>query len=429
MEPEAFVRYGQPSALSLAGFEARSALRATAFRSAAVAAFLVGLAVGAQEGHGAGPSAWAAGEASWHIFGFIVVVWMSMAAVADQALRTDVLLYTKPQPTERIVAAKFMAILMQILLANAALFVGAACAHYASHGSLAGLWAYALRYWAASGALLFLGAAAYALALLTGTPLAGSGVGLFLALALAGRSFLAKAYIPAYTQNVPTYMALGLACIGIACWFYRTGRRGKTRVAWYAPALTILGLGLAIANLKVQLAHTHDPLSGEQPALDLMEAQNIVPDNPAPGFLLPDQYGRPTQLSAFAGRILVIALWSPADPDTVAVLDRLQQIARRYGAQGVQPIAICLSEDVGAVATFAQGEMLSYPMVEDWGTHHAPDIMDSSPLANAYQVTVLPKVVVTDRRRRIKAVLTGLDVTAGTMLEEAVKARLSADPQ
>ncbi|MGC8668822.1 MAG: TlpA family protein disulfide reductase [Chthonomonadales bacterium] len=429
MEPKAASRQRPPTALSLAGFEARAAMRTAAFRVAAFTAFLVGLAVGSQAGHGAGPSAWAAGEASWRVFGFVVVVWMSLAAVGDQVLRTDVLLYPKPQPNERIVAAKFLAILAQVLLANAALFAGAACAHYASHGSLAGIGAYASRYGVSSGALLFLGAAAYTLALLTGTPLAGSVAGLFLALALAGRSFLAKAYIPAYTQNVPTYMALGAAAIGAACWFYRPGRRGGTRVAWYAPALTLLGVLLAVANLKVQLARTHDPLSGEQPALDLMEAQNIVPNNPAPGFLFPDQHGRPTQLSDYEGSIFVIALWSPSDPDSVAVLDRLQEIAHRYGSQGVQPVAICISEDMGAVETFAQGEMLSYPVVEDWGTHHAPDLMDSSPMANAYQVTVLPKVVVTDRRRRVKTILTGIDASAGSLLEEAVKARLAANPQ
>lgn len=429
MEIEAASPHRPPSALSLAGFEARAAMRTTPFRVASIAAFLVGLAVGSQAGHGAGPSAWATGEASWRIFGFVVVVWMSLAAVGDQVLRTDVLVYPKPQSTERIVAAKFLAVLAQVLLANAALFLGGICAHYVAHGSLGGAAAFASRYLVSSGTLLFLGAAAYTLALLAGTPLAGAVVGLFLALALAGRSFLAKAYIPAYTQNVPTYMALGVACVGAACWFYRPARRGGARPAWHAPVLTFVALLVAAGNLKVQLARTHDPLSGEQPALDLMEAQNIVPNNPAPGFLFPDQHRRPTQLSDYEGSIFVIALWSPADPDSATILDRLQQISAKYGKQGVQPVAICISEDVGAAATFALGERLSYPVVEDWGTHHAPDLMDSSPMANAYQVTVLPKVVITDRRRRVKAVLVGIDATAGNLLDEAVKARLAADPQ
>jgi hypothetical protein len=101
---------------------------------------------------------------------------------------------------------------------------------------------------------------------------------------------------------------------------------------------------------------------------------------------------------------------------------------RQYGARGVLPVAICLSEDNGAAATFATGEQLSFPMVSDWGTYHGSRLQESSPLAVAYQAAHLPRLVITDRRHRIRTILEDLDTYEGSAFEDALHERLAEEP-
>src|SRR5436189_4861116 len=111
---------GKASVFSLAGMEARAGLRGAAFRLVLVLALILGWTVGGQPGRGVSLSAWTVGESAWRYLGFIVIIWMSLAAVYDTATRTDIIVFSKPQPTERLVLSRFLAVFVQLVAALAA---------------------------------------------------------------------------------------------------------------------------------------------------------------------------------------------------------------------------------------------------------------------------------------------------------------------
>jgi hypothetical protein len=412
----------------LTRMEVRMGWRTAAFRVAAVVAFLFGYVNGEVPGVGSALSAYTTGEAGWRYLGLVAVIWMSLAAVRETSLRTDVLVYSKPQVGERVALSKFLGNYFQLILILAAMFVGALMSRVAV-GGLVGAEVFLLQFARAAGVLFFAAAASFTLSLLFDSPIAGSLVALYWILTMAGKSFLAKFYFPSYTQNLPAYIAFGAGLLCVAFWLHRRKRRGSTPpepwVRVGAPLFFLIG-GWALWSV---IRYGHDPQAIRHPAMDQITQMDADMGLRAPGFLLPDQYGRQRGLSDFAGKILLIALWSPHDPDSVLLLDRLNEVEARFGAQGVQPIAICLGEDTGAAVTFARGERLRYPVFEDWGTYNAPVKSEISPVANAYRTSLPPKVVVTDRRRMIKGILVGSACYDGDNLEDLVSERLEVEPK
>jgi peroxiredoxin len=366
---------------------------------------------------------------AWQFLGFVAIIWMSLAAVRETALRTDILVSSKPQPTERLALVKFLGAFLQILVVLLALFAGAVLGRLLAGGGLAGADAYVAQYLRAAGVLFFAASASYTLALLTDSAIAGALIALYWILTLSGKAFLGKFYFPAYTQNLGAYVALGLALLCLTLWLYRRSRRGAVPAAVWVRVGALAGLLLTGWLFWRVIRDGHDPQARLNPTLERMAEQDTSVGQKAPGFLLPDQNGRIVGLSDYTGKILVIGVWSPREPDAVLMLDRLEDLRKRFAAQGVQPIALCLSEDTGAAATFARGERLGYPVVSDWGTYNAPLNSDISPLGSAYRVDLLPKVVVTDRRRRVRAMVVGTQTYDGDDLEQLVRQRLAEEPQ
>ena len=422
-------RRRMPVALSLARLELALGLRTGAFRLLALGAFALGWASGNAPGRGVSLSAYGAGEAAWQYGGFAAIVWMALAAVRDSYQRTDVLVYSKPQTTERLVLAKFLGAYAHVLVLLLVLFVGAVCGRfYVAHG-VDGLPVYGLQLARAAAALFFASAAGFSLALLAESPVAGAVVGLYWITMIAGKDYLAKAYFPAYSQNQPAYLAIGVFLLSLAMWFYRRRRRGASRApGWVRGCAGVAGV-LAIASVRAVVWSGHDPQAVTSPFMERVAQQNVVQGSRAPGFLLPDQHGRPTTLSGFPDRILLIALWSPRDQESGLLLARLNELHARYGARGVLPVAVCICEDASAAPTFAGGERVSYPVVWDWGAHNAPKTAETSPIASAYQATTLPLVVVTDRSRRVRASLVGISTYDGPTLQMEIEKRLRAEPE
>lgn len=420
---------GKASALALAGMETRAGLRSAAFRLVLILSLILGWTVGGQPGRGVSLSAWATGEAAWRYLGFLVIIWMSLAAVHDTVSRTDIIVYSKPQPTERLVLARFLAVFVQLICATAAMYVAAILSRLYFGGGLHGIGAYESRFVVSVGVIFFTGASSYSLALLARTPLAGIVVGLYWLMTLAGKEYLAKAYFPAYTQNQATFVFIGLALICAACAFHRRQRRGSTPAAGSARIGIPAFLALSGLMLYGVIANGHDPQVRTHPILDRMGEQNATFGYRAPGFRLPDESGKLVSPADTPDGIMVIALFSVNDPESAFVLARLEDVKQKYGAKGVQPIAVCLSEDIGAATAFAKGEGVTYPVVQDWGTHNSDKPSDMSPIATAYQVTILPHLVVTDRRRNVRAIINGVDCYEGPLLDSTIEARLKEEPE
>src|SRR5207302_189502 len=119
--------------------------------------------------------------------------------------------------------------------------------------------------------------------------------------------------------------------------FYRRGRRGDSLAPiWLAilPPLALLG---TTSWLWAVVRDGHDPNAREQPGLDRFTEQNLELGKRVPGFQYPDQNGRITRLSDFPGRILIIAIWSPGEAESVNILAHLNAIHLAHRAQGIQP--------------------------------------------------------------------------------------------
>src|SRR5688572_1563219 len=148
------------------GAELRISLRANAVRALALVAFLIGLFVGGAAGRGVAFSAFAAAEVTWQVIGLLATAWMAVAAVRETSLRTASLVYSKPQSTERLVLLRFIGGIAPLIALAAAVFIGAAVARVATGQGLSGFWVYGTQLIRALGPILFIGGAAFSLALL-----------------------------------------------------------------------------------------------------------------------------------------------------------------------------------------------------------------------------------------------------------------------
>src|SRR2546423_6091021 len=152
---------GSASVFSLAAIEARADLRGSGFRLAAALSLLIGLAVGGAPGRGVSLSAWALSEAAWRYMSFLVVIWMALSAVKDAATRADILVYSKPQPTERLVMSRFLSAYVQILIVLALMYAGGIVSRAWCGGGLGGVLLYGSRYFVSAGVLFFVASASY----------------------------------------------------------------------------------------------------------------------------------------------------------------------------------------------------------------------------------------------------------------------------
>jgi len=408
--------------------EWRIGWRTPAFRLAVVAALILGLSIGGEPGRGVALSAYGAAEAATAYMGFTAIVWMSLAAVRETTLRTDSLIFSKPQPGEWLALSKFLGGYVQILVIAGFMFLGCIMSR-SINGGLLGVEVFVIQYARSAIVLLFASVAGYMLALLFDSALAGSIIGLYWLLILSGKAFLAKYYFPSYSQNLPAYFALSLTLLFVTLFFYRRARRGSAPVAvWVRAGIPIFIIATAWQFWSV-IRDGHDPEARLNPVMDKMGEQDTTVGRRAAGFTLPDQNGKLTGLGEYEGKILLIALWSPRDPDSVLLLDRLNDVVAQYGKSGVQPVALTICEDSGATSAFAFGERLNYPVLADWGTYNAPKGTEFSPLSSAYRVTSLPALFITDRRRQIRNSLPGIESYDGERISEVIKERLDEEPR
>ncbi len=398
-------------------------------RSAIAVALIGGWFLGKAAGMGAGLAAISTGDAASTYLAFVAVYWLSATAARDSSVGATAILWSKPQPTERMVLARFLGAYAQVLCVLAALFLGAIISRWVHSGTLMGADAFGAQFVRAALALFFASAASYALALVADTPLAGAIVGLFWVVSMAGQAFLAKVYYPYYTQNLVAFTAFGLFFLGIAVRFHRRGRMGSRPPEWWCRVPAPVGLAVALASSWITVRDGHDPIMRESPLMAEIGRQDAVIEKVAPGFLLPDQRGRPFSLSDAPGRVFVIGLLDPHTEEGALLLGRMRAIHEAYGRFGVLPVAVCISNDLGAGATLARGAGVGFPVVTDWGSHHAPKAAEASPVAGAFRVTDMPYVAVTDRRRRIRDIIEGISTYDGPQLKQAVLARIVEEPR
>src|SRR5206468_1071236 len=198
-------------------------------------------------------------EVGWQAVGLLAAVWMSLAAIRETSLRTAALVYSKPQPTERLVLARFVGGIAPVLGVLIALFLGAFLARLFSGADLAGVTVYLTQTLRAVEAILFAGGAAFCLALLFDNALAGSLIGLLWIILLAGRAFLPKAFFPAYSQNAIYFALLGVALVLMSALLHRRGRRGALPAPVWLMITIVPLFAFPIWALYGIAQNSHDP--------------------------------------------------------------------------------------------------------------------------------------------------------------------------
>jgi peroxiredoxin len=413
--------------LSMSRFEWKLGSRAAAWKLLMSIFFLYGCSIGHVDGNGAGAVAYATGEAGWQIVGLAAIVWMSLLGAREVTLRTKSIVFAKPQPGEVLVISRFVGAMAQNVCFLLALFAGSILLRVLAGSSPAMLFVFVPQFGRSLSVVFFASAASFTLSMLSESVIAGMLVCLYLVLANAGKSFLAKYLDPSPIQNVGPYIAIGAALLCVAMRLYARKRRGSApSPGWIATAAFVF-VCVTVWQFVVVVRGDYDPRFNDIPALSLMQTQDSAVGLRASGFLLPDQDGRQIGIAQYSGSILVIALWSPNDPDSTLLLSHLNAIQAQGRANGVQVVAICLSVDNLAARTFAYGEGLHFPVVTDWGTTSVPEKLGMSPMSSAYRATVLPMVAVTDRRRRIVDIARGTACYEGATLDRIIESALSKD--
>ncbi len=435
MQPDLITSSSSPSPITITiaalKYEWRMSTRSVAFRIMFAGSFVYGCISGRSGnfGNGAGSAAYQAGQVGWQLISLVAIVWLSMLATRETSARTRAVIFTKPQLSENLCAIKFVGGFLQMMVVLLASFVGSMLFRVVAGTPVSTLVAYLPQFERAAVVILFTSALSYTMALLSDSVVAGCITGLYLVLTMAGKAYLAKYFNPAAIQNAGIYIGLSITLILLAMRIYNRRRRGNDRISPWISSMTVVAISFTIWQFANSIITGHDSHTHLNPQLSLMQSQDTDIGLRAAGYTLPDQNGFNANLSRYSGNIMVIALWSPDDPDSAELLQHLKALQISNADKGVQVLSICLSDDNSAAATFAVGEQLNFPVVTDWGTTAVQEKMSMSPMASAYRVSSLPAVAVTDRRRRVTDIVRGTSTYDGKTLDDDVARQISYEPK
>jgi hypothetical protein len=262
---------------------------------------------------------------------------------------------------------------------------------------------YLAGYFRAAAIVALLGTFSFALSWLLRSPMGAVATVLFWFPSLLGVPGLPDWLRPETTRAFLPLAALAGMLLVTAGWFVERRRRGELRRP-LGPALALGALAVAVVAGGVQASRPPAPMFQVDRALaDRIRGQQLVVRQRAPGFWLPDGKGGVVETSAQPGKILLICLFDPQEPETVQHLALLERLHREYGARGVLPIGVCISDDPNDAAVLAHG---GYHFPIGWDRlESAPGRPVHSAVADAYGADSLPLLCVTDRRRRVFSVL------------------------
>ena len=134
----------------------------------------------------------------------------------------------------------------------------------------------------------------------------------------------------------------------------------------------------------------------------------------APDFTLTDLEGKPLQLTAFRGKVVLLDFWATWCAPCKIEVPHLVALQKKYGPEGLQIVGISMDDDPAPVKVFAQEFSISYPVV-----------LGNAELARSYGgVLGLPVAFLIDRDGRIvkrldgDAKLQGLEKEIAVLLKE-----------
>ncbi len=360
------------------------------------------------------------------VYGMGACLWFAYAALRDQNEKQGAVIRSKPVDGAYWVILLWGSGLTTWGLLLLAAFLAAAVAQVPQAG-VRSLVVYGAGFLRAAWVLAAMATLSFGFSRMMRSPLGGIIVLFAWFCALAGLNYIPVYLRPDYSQNLGLFSAVGLFVLFLTGALVERLRRGELRRP-LVPTLGLVAFGCVVAQAALA-AYARSP---EQVVERTLVYQNIAQQdlqegNRAPGFWLPDGRGGQVRTRDYAGRILVIYLFSARDARTVQFLDSLNGIAEDYGSRGVQPIGVCLSQDQGDGPALVRTSGYQFPIGTD-PTTSAVAPQASSSLAAAYRAETLPILVVTDRQRRVMHV-SKVPVEDSIRLRSWIEARIAAEPE
>jgi peroxiredoxin len=364
---------------------------------------------------------------SWlgRLYGFAACLWMGYAAIRDQNAQLGAVLRSKPVDGARWVLVSWATGLCVWLLLLGAAFLGAALAQLPNAG-LVSLYSHALGFARAAVLISALGTLAYALSRLWRSPLGGVLTMFAWFCAMAGLKYIPAYLQPDYVQNRSLFIAVAVLMLTVTGWLVERARRGELRRP-LAPALVTLALLPITALAANQVYHASPVPQGDLTSVwEYVARQHVQEGLRTPGLWLPDGKGGRVRTAAYHGKILILYFFAGDDVDSARELPVLEAMQHEFGGRGVQSIGVCLSPDHGDGWLLAQAAGYHFPIGSDPTTVKTSPPPESS-IAAAYNIQLLPTLVVTDRRRRVQALITGTQTLE--QVRQLVQQRLTEEPE
>jgi len=386
---------------------------------------------------GAGAYAWNLGSiagstavvlAAWlgRAFGAGACLWFAYSALRDQHERSGATLRSKPVDGGYWVLVNWLSGLVVWLSLVALCFLAAALAQLPAAGPTS-LLAHAWGFGRAALTVVIVGTLSFALSRMMRSPLGGIIILFAWFCTMGGLQFVPAYLRPDYAQNRALFLGVAAVVLCVAALLVERFRRGELRRP-LLPLVTVLVLAL-VSAAGGSHAYTATPrLYHDIPTIwGRMSEQHLLLGHRVPGFWLPDGRGGTVRTASYPGKVLLIYIFAADDMDAAHGLPALERIHREFGERGVQPIGVCLSPDHGDGVAIARAGGYHFPIGSDITTVKASAPPESA-VALAYNLQLLPMLVVTDRMHHVRSVLNepSPDVER---LRQLVTERLAAEPE
>ena len=360
-------------------------------------------------------------------YGIAGCLWCSYAAIRDQDERTGGAIRSKPVDGAFWVLVSWLTQTLLWLLLAAATFLVAGLAQAWGTRSLMPLAGMVIGFGRAALVITVATTLGYCLSRIARSPIGGVLTVFAWFCVTAGLAYIPQYLHVDYSQNQPFFLATAAVLLVFTALVVERSRRGELRNV-RAPAAALAALTLLSVAAGARAVRGTPALGGAVPTLwDRIALQHLQEGERLPGFWLPDGRGGTLRTADHEGKILLVFLFRPDDLEASRSIPALDAIAREFAPRGVQPLGVVISPNHGDGWALVRACDCAFPIGADPSTVSAGEPPESA-VASAYDAQSLPMLVITDRRRIVRAILRAPSYDA-PVLRGLIAQRLAVEPR